>query len=35
MRDLFLGLEFSLLDTALLFLYMVPMFLLMVLPLPA
>ena len=32
MRDLFLGLEFSVLDTALLFLYMVPMFLLMVLP---
>ncbi len=32
MRDLFLGLEFSILDTALLFLYMVPMFLLMVLP---
>ena len=32
MRDLFLGLEFSFFDTAMLFLYMVPMFLLMVLP---
>lgn len=32
MRDLFLGLEFSFLDTAMLFLYMAPMFLLMVLP---
>ena len=32
MRDLFLGLEFSFLDASVLFLYMVPMFLLMVLP---
>lgn len=32
MRDLFLGLEFSFFDTAMLFLYMVPMFLLMLLP---
>lgn len=32
MSDLFLGIEFSLFDTALLFLYMIPMFLLMVLP---
>jgi lipopolysaccharide export system permease protein len=32
LRDLFLGLDFSLLDIALLFFYMVPMFLILVLP---
>ena len=32
MRDLFLGLEFSFFDTIMLFFYMIPMFLLMVLP---
>ena len=32
MRDLFLGLEFSFSDVALLFFYMIPMFLIMVLP---